>query len=55
MELMSKRKRDKLRAKRSPLDRARVEAITAALAALPVIDSRSPEEILGYNEIGIPG
>ena len=24
-------------------------------AALPVLDSRSPEEILGYNGYGVPG
>jgi len=31
-----------------------VDAITAALDALPAVDNRSPEEILGYDEIGIP-
>ena len=45
---------EKLNAKRHPLNRANVEAISAALSALPVIDGRLPEEILGYDEIGIP-
>jgi hypothetical protein len=31
---------------------ARVRAIQAEVAQLPVLDSRSPEEILGYNERG---
>jgi hypothetical protein len=31
---------------------ARVRAIQAEVAQLPIFDSRSPEEILGYNERG---
>ena len=31
---------------------ARIEEITARVAALPVLDPRSPDEILGYNEHG---
>jgi hypothetical protein len=31
---------------------ARVRAIQAEVARLPVLDDRSPEEILGYNERG---
>jgi hypothetical protein len=31
---------------------ARVRAIQAEVARLPVLDGRSPEEILGYNERG---
>lgn len=31
---------------------ARVRAIQARIAQLPVLDSRSPDEILGYNEHG---
>jgi len=45
---------DKLRKTPRPLDRARVDALTAALGALPVLDARSPEEILGYDAFGIP-
>ena len=36
------------------IDRNRVDAICAELAALPVIDARSPDEILGYDEFGLP-
>ncbi len=31
---------------------ARVEEITSQLAALPVLDTRTPDEIIGYNEHG---
>jgi len=31
---------------------ARVRAIQAELARLPVLDARTPAEILGYNELG---
>lgn len=32
----------------------RLLAISGRTAALPVIDSRTPEEILGYGEHGVP-
>ena len=38
-----------------PLNRARVDALCAKIAALPVVDARTPEEILGYDAFGIPG
>ena len=44
------------RRKRSPEDiKASIDAITARVAALPVLDTRSDDEILGYNEHGVPG
>lgn len=33
---------------------ARVRAIQAELARLPVLDARSPDEIIGYDERGLP-
>lgn len=33
---------------------ARMLAIADHCAALPVLDSRSPEEILGYDDNGLP-
>ncbi len=30
----------------------RIRAITARVALLPVLDNRTPEEILGFNEFG---
>ncbi len=45
---------EKLRKTPRSLDRARIDALTDRIAALPVVDARSPEEILGYDEFGIP-
>jgi len=32
-----------------------LESIAAHCAGLPVLDSRAPDEILGYDERGLPG
>jgi antitoxin VapB len=32
---------------------ARIKEITARLAKLPVLDNRTPDEIIGYNEHGL--
>ena len=45
---------DKLHQTGRPLNRARVEALSAQLGALPVIDARTPDEILGYDAFGLP-
>jgi antitoxin VapB len=37
-----------------PIDRKKIDAICARIAALPVLDPRSPDEILGYDEFGLP-
>jgi antitoxin VapB len=37
-----------------PIDWKKVEAIQKKIAALPVLDSRTDDEILGYEEFGIP-
>jgi len=37
-----------------PLNRRKVDAVCARIGALPVVDSRSPDEILGYDAFGIP-
>jgi antitoxin VapB len=36
------------------IDRAKVAEIVADIAALPVVDDRSPDEIIGYDEVGLP-
>jgi antitoxin VapB len=41
-------------ARRRPFDEAKVRAIIERVAALPVLDTRSDDEILGYNDIGVP-
>jgi antitoxin VapB len=38
-----------------PLNRTKVDALCARIGALPVVDARTPEEILGYDAFGIPG
>jgi antitoxin VapB len=43
-----------LRGPARPIDWKKVEAIQKEIAALPVLDSRSEDEILGYDEFGIP-
>ena len=35
--------------------RDELQAIRQRCAKLPVLDSRNPDEILGYNEDGVPG
>lgn len=45
--------REEARRRRSSLARE-LEAIRKRCAALPVLDSRSSDEILGYDEHGLP-
>ena len=45
---------DQLHAKPRPIDWDKVDAISRQIAALPVLDSRTDDEILGYDEFGIP-
>jgi antitoxin VapB len=37
------------------IDRAKIDAIVASIAALPVVDDRSPEDLIGYDDVGLPG
>ena len=43
-----------LRGPARPIDWKRVEAIQKRIAALPTLDSRTHDEILGYDDFGIP-
>ena len=43
-----------LRVQPRPIDWDKVDAISRKIAALPVLDSRSDDEILGYDEFGLP-
>ena len=36
------------------LDLKKVDEILARMDALPVLDPRSPDEIIGYDEFGLP-
>ena len=40
--------------KPKPIDRRKIGALLEKMRALPVADSRSPDEILGYDEFGLP-
>ena len=42
------------RQRRTPGLRDELRAIRERCAKLPVLDTRSPEEILGYDDIGAP-
>ena len=39
---------------RTPRLREELKAIRKRCASLPVLDQRSPEEIIGYDERGVP-
>lgn len=36
------------------LDRGRLDDIVRRLAALPTVDDRTPEELIGYDAVGLP-
>jgi antitoxin VapB len=36
------------------IDRAKIAKIVASIAALPVVDARSPDELIGYDDAGLP-
>ena len=43
-----------VRTARQPIDLERIAEICSKVRALPDRDTRSIDEILGYNEIGVP-
>jgi antitoxin VapB len=43
-----------LRGSARPIDMKKVDAISKKIAALPVLDTRTDDEILGYDEFGLP-
>jgi antitoxin VapB len=45
---------DKVQQVGRPINRAKVEALCAKIQSLPVLDSRTPDEILGYDDLGLP-
>ena len=46
---------EKLQSAGRTLNRAKLDALCVRIGALPVVDDRTPEEILGYDAFGIPG
>jgi antitoxin VapB len=45
---------DRERARHAASMRTRLARLAADVAALPVADSRAPEEIIGYDDTGLP-
>lgn len=45
---------DRQRAMHAASMRTRLARLAADVAVLPVADSRTPEEIIGYDETGLP-
>ena len=45
---------EQIRRGRKPFDRAAIDALIERFAALPVLDPRTDDEILGYDENGLP-
>jgi antitoxin VapB len=45
---------DKVQQTGQPINRMKVEALCAKIQSLPVLDPRTPDEILGYDDLGIP-
>ena len=41
-------------ARRAPSIRSRLARLTVDVASMPVVDGRAPEEILGYDDAGLP-
>ena len=39
---------------KKPIDQKKIDEICAKFASLPVLDSRTPDEILGYDSFGVP-
>ena len=39
---------------RKTIDMEKIRAILERTAALPVLDPRSPDDIIGYDEFGVP-
>jgi len=44
---------DKIGKTARPLDRGKLDALCGRVAALPILDDRPAEEILGYDDFGI--
>lgn len=51
--LRERLRHEQLKRGQRPWDEAAIQAIVDRCAALPVLDSRSDDEILGYDENGI--
>jgi antitoxin VapB len=53
--LRERLRHEQLKRGRRAWDQAALDAIVARCAALPLLDDRGEDEILGYDETGAPG
>lgn len=44
----------KIRKAGKPLNRVKIDTLRNKIVALPVLDTRTADEILGYDDFGIP-
>jgi antitoxin VapB len=54
VEIALQQRLDRENAKHTVSMRTRLARLAADVAALPVADDRSPEEIIGYDDAGVP-
>ena len=52
--LSERLRRELIRRGQEPLDRAKIDALVERFSELPILDNRSADEILGYDENGLP-
>ena len=52
--LRERLRNERLKRGEKPFDRAAIKALVKRFAALPVYDDRTADEILGYDENGLP-
>lgn len=53
-QALSDRIKQETRRRGDKLDRSRLDDIVQRLAALPTVDNRTPEELVGYDAVGLP-
>jgi antitoxin VapB len=54
VEIALRERLDRVHAKRAATMPVRLARVAAEAAALPVADSRPPDEIIGYDHAGLP-
>ena len=52
--LSERLRRERLKRGKAPSTEEEIDAIVQRVAALPVLDDRSADEIMGYDENGLP-
>jgi antitoxin VapB len=52
--LAERLRNEQLKRGHAPVDRAKLDALIKHCAALPILDDRTDDEIIGYDENGLP-